>query len=223
VDVRSAINVDSASEAQRDPRARRRAARRSENRTEILDAAERVFGEHGIRDGSLRQIALLSGFSTAAIYLFFENKQHLLAETLTRRGAELVGALQMAAESDVSPLDTLHRIIDVTWAFFEAHPDFRGLIRHITGGTAIVGPTLAEYASDVDGYFRKSMMLLAGVIGRGQEIGEIRDGSAFALAHLYSVLVNEHILLGSEGESNVVGLTPEQFHGLVDGALRNQT
>lgn len=223
MDVRSAINVDSASEAQRDPRARRRAARRSENRTEILDAAERVFGEHGIRDGSLRQIALLSGFSTAAIYLFFENKQHLLAETLTRRGAELVGALQMAAESDVSPLDTLHRIIDVTWAFFEAHPDFRGLIRHITGGTAIVGPTLAEYASDVDGYFRKSMMLLAGVIGRGQEIGEIRDGSAFALAHLYSVLVNEHILLGSEGESNVVGLTPEQFHGLVDGALRNQT
>jgi AcrR family transcriptional regulator len=223
VDVRSAINVDSASEAQRDPRARRRAARRSENRTEILDAAERVFGEHGIRDGSLRQIALLSGFSTAAIYLFFENKQHLLAETLTRRGAELVGALQMAAESDVSPLDTLHRIIDVTWAFFEAHPDFRGLIRHITGGTAIVGPTLAEYASDVDGYFRKSMMLLAGVIGRGQEIGEVRDGSAFALAHLYSVLVNEHILLGSEGESNVVGLTPEQFHGLVDGALRNQT
>ena len=120
------INTESASEAEPDPRARRRAARRAENRTAILDAAERVFGEHGIRDGSLRQIALLSGFSPAAIYLFFENKQHLLAETLTRRGAELVGALQIAAEGDVSPLDTLHRIVDVTWAFFEAHPDSEG-------------------------------------------------------------------------------------------------
>jgi AcrR family transcriptional regulator len=218
--MRSASNIQSASEGQPDLRAQRRAARRSENRTEILDAAERVFGEHGVRDGSLRQIALLSGFSTAAIYLFFENKQHLLAETLTRRGAELVCELQIAAEGDLSPIDTLHRIVDVTWAFFEAHPDFRGLVRHITGGTAIVGPALAEYASDVDGYFRKAMMLLAGIVGRGQEIGEIRDGSAFALAHLYSVLVNEHVLLGSEGESTVVGLTSEQFHGLVDGALR---
>ncbi len=217
------INTESASEAEPDPRARRRAARRAENRTAILDAAERVFGEHGIRDGSLRQIALLSGFSPAAIYLFFENKQHLLAETLTRRGAELVGALQIAAEGDVSPLDTLHRIVDVTWAFFEAHPDFRGLVRHITGSSAIVGPSLAEYANDVDGYFRKSMMLLAGIVGKGQEIGEIRSGSTVALAHLYSVLVNEHVLLGRESGSSIVGLTQEQFHGLVDGALRNQT
>ncbi|MGD0395117.1 MAG: TetR/AcrR family transcriptional regulator [Acidimicrobiales bacterium] len=219
--MRSAINIESASGAEPDPRARRRAARRSENRTAILDAAERVFGEHGIRDGSLRQIAVLSGFSPAGIYLFFENKQHLLAVTLTRRGAELVGALQMTAEGDLSPLDTLHRIIDVTSAFFEAHPDFRGLVRHITGGASIVGPSLAEYASDVDGYFRKSMMLLAGIVGAGQEIGEIRTGSTVALAHLYSVLVNEHVLLGSESETNVVGLTHEQFHGLVDGALRN--
>src|ERR1039458_6368961 len=147
VNMSSVIKAAAAWEAQPDLRARRRAARRSENRTEILDAAERVFGEHGVRDGSLRQIALLSGFSTAAIYLFFENKQHLLAETLTRRGAELVCELQIAAAGDLSPIDTLHRIVDVTWAFFEAHPDFRGLVRHITGGTAIVGPALAEYAS----------------------------------------------------------------------------
>jgi hypothetical protein len=32
-------------DARRDLRAQRRAARRAENRTEILDAAERVFGE----------------------------------------------------------------------------------------------------------------------------------------------------------------------------------
>ena len=39
-------------------------------------------------------------------------------------------------------------------------------------------------------------MLLAGIVGKGQEIGEIRSGSTVALAHLYSVLVNEHVLLG---------------------------
>ncbi len=218
VNMSSAIKAAAACEAQPDLRARRRAARRSENRTEILDAAERVFGEHGVRDGSLREIALRAGFSTAAIYLFFENKQHLLSETLTRRGAELVTTLQTVAEGDLAPLETLHRIIDVTGAFFEARPDFRGLIRHITGGAAIVGPALAEYAGEVDGYFSKAMALLAGIVGDGQEVGEIRDGGAYAIAHLYSVLVNEHVLLTNGDESK---LTPEQFHGLIDGALRN--
>jgi AcrR family transcriptional regulator len=173
-----------------------------------------------VRDGSLREIALLSGFSTASIYLFFENKQHLLSETLTRRGAELVATLQTVAQVDLSPLDKLHRIIDVTGAFFEARPYFRGLIRHITGGAAIIGPALAEYAGEVDGYFAKAMTLLAGIVGDGQEVGEIRVGRASAIAHLYSVLTNEHVLLGDGDESK---LTPEQFHALVDGALRNPT
>jgi TetR/AcrR family acrAB operon transcriptional repressor len=218
--MRSASQGAAGTEAQPDLRARRRAARRAENRTEILDAAERVFGEHGVRDGSLRQIALLSGFSTAAIYLFFENKQDLLRETLTRRGDELVGVLWTVAESDLAPLGKLHSIVDVTVAFFDVRPDFRRLLRHITGGPAIVGPALAGYAAEADGQFLAAMTLIAGIVGAGQEAGEVRDGDAHALAHLYSVLINEHVLLAAERESGGGTLTPEQFHGLIDGALR---
>ena len=69
-------------------RSQRRAARRAENRSVILDAAERVFSEDGLRTGSLRRIADLSGYSTAAIYKFFDSKQHLVAEVLNRRADE---------------------------------------------------------------------------------------------------------------------------------------
>jgi len=218
--MRSATQGAASTEAQPDLRARRRAARRAENRTEILDAAEQVFGEHGVHAGSLRQVALQSGFSAAAIYLFFENKQDLLRETLTRRGDELVAALRTVAEEDLAPLGKLHRIVDVTVAFFEAHPDFRRLIRHITGGPAIVGPALAEWAGEADGQFMAAMTLIAGIVGDGQEAGEVRDGGAHAIAHLYSVLINEHVLLAAADESGVGTLTPEQFHELIDGALR---
>ena len=211
-------------EAQPDLRAQRRAARRAENRTEILDAAERVFGEHGAGDGSLRQIALLSGFSPAAIYLFFDNKQHLLSETLTRRGGELVAVLRAVADGDLSPLDQLHRIVDDTVAFFAARPDFRRLIRHITSSTAIIGPAFADYAGGTeDGYFMQAMTLIAGIVRDGQAAGEIRDGDAYAIAHLYSVLINEHVLLAAEGESTIPPLTLPQFHEFIDGALRNPT
>ncbi len=37
----------------------------------------------------MREIAARSGFSSAALYLFFDDKQHLLSEVLNRRGDEL--------------------------------------------------------------------------------------------------------------------------------------
>jgi hypothetical protein len=67
-----------------DRRAGRRAARRAQSTSEILDAAEKVFGARGLSDGSLREVADEAGFSTGALYLFFENKQHLIG--LDRRG-----------------------------------------------------------------------------------------------------------------------------------------
>ncbi len=173
-----------------------------------------------MREGSLREIARLSGFSPAAIYLFFDNKQHLLSETLTRRGAELIGALQTAAEIDASPLDKLHGIVDVSVAFFEARPDFRRLLRHISSGAPIIGPVLAEYG-EVEGDFAKAMTLLAAIVADGQKAGEIRDGEPHTIAHFYSVLINEHVLLAGQDESNRTTLTPQQFHELIDGMLRN--
>jgi AcrR family transcriptional regulator len=208
------------SEAGLDKQSVRRAARKAENRVEMLDAAELVFGRDGVRDGSLRSIAAEAGFSTAAIYLFFENKQHLLAETLTRRGDELLEVLRQEAQADRPPLEELHRVIDVTIAFFAERPHFRHLLAHLRGGGAIVGTMLDEYAGEAHASFREAMDLLAKLMKNGQAVGEIREGSASKLAYLYSVLLNEYILFASAGDSTLDVLTTEQFHGLVDGALR---
>lgn len=208
-------------EPQVDRRSERRAARRAQNRADILDAAELVFSREGIRDGSLRAIATESGFSTAGIYLFFENKQQLLAETLTRRGDELVYALRHVTEHDVAPLAQLHQVIDVTVAFFAERPDFRLLLRQMRGGTTITGPVLAEYAGDVDARFDAAMDILTGIVDRGQRVGEIRSGDARALAHMFSVLVNEYVLLDiASGSPEAPTLAANEFHALVDGALR---
>ena len=218
LNVRSVIPGPDVIDSESDPRERRRAAQRAVNRTEILDAAECVFGEHGLRDGSIRQIALLSGFSPGAVYLFFDNKQHLFTETLTRRGDELIAALNAAAEDDSPPLSKLHHIVDVTVAFFEARPHFRRLLRQLSGGAPIVGSAFGTYASNGGQDFIAAMTIIAGVVADGQAAGEIRDGDTYALAHLYSVLINEHVLLASEMTSG--RLTPAQFHELVDGMLR---
>lgn len=208
--------------ANADRRAERRASRREQSRTEILDAAETVFGEDGIRDGSLRRIAALSGFSTAALYLFFEDKQQLLAETLTRRADEWNSTIREVAEGDLDPLDKLHEIIDASTRFFDERPQFRLLLRHIRGGPAVTGPVLAEFADEVDGRYFEILKSLASIVKDGQAAGRIRKGNERSIAHLYSVMVNEFVLLSTSSvEANVGTLTTEEFHEFVDGALRS--
>jgi AcrR family transcriptional regulator len=209
---------------QPDRRAERRAHRQAQtqqNRVDILDAAEKIFGERGIHNGSLREIADEAGFSAAAIYTFFENKQHLLSETLTRRGDELLPVIRAAAEKDRPPLERLHLLVDDSITFFDERPYFRLLMRQVRGGATITGPALATFADRVNVRFEEALNLIAGIVEDGQARGEIRDGSGRALAHLYSVLLNEFILLhASQDETSTGILTSAQFHGVVDGALR---
>ena len=117
----------------------RRNARRETNRAEILDAAEIVFAQTGIHNASMRSIAAEAGFSPAAMYLFFEGRQHLLAATLTRRGDELNELLTATVAEAPEPLAALHAVIDATLAFFARRAEFRQMLRE-RGGPAIMGP-----------------------------------------------------------------------------------
>jgi AcrR family transcriptional regulator len=212
------------SEAPPDRRAERRSARQAQSRIEILNAAERVFGEDGMRGGSLRKIAELSGFSPAAIYLFFANKQDLWSETLTRRANEWNDIVRKAVEGDSTPLDKLHRIVDLAIVFFGERPQFRLLLRHIRGWTAITGADLIEFPDDVHERYLETLMCLARIVHDGQGIGQIREGSELSIAHLYSILTYEFILFeGTPDSSNLGALTATQFHSLIDGALRSST
>jgi AcrR family transcriptional regulator len=199
--------------ARADLRNQRRAARRAQSRAEIVDAAERVFSEDGLRNGSLRRIADLSGYSTAAIYKFFDSRQHLVAETLNRRADEYLGELRRAAESAGTPLERLHLIVDNAAAYFLARGHFRSLLRQMQGGSAIVGPVLDAFADDVLGRYAHAMTLMTDLIREGQQAGEVRDGDPGALAHLASVLINEYALAD-------VALARSEFHAVFDGALR---
>ena len=201
-----------------DHRARRRDERRERNRTDILDAAEKVFSELGVHDGSIRKIAEEAGFSSAALYLFFENKQQLLAETLSRRGSELVPLLQAVAAGRGEPMEDLHNLVDTSAAFFAERPYFARMLRRLNGGGAIIGPVLAGYTTTEGPGFDAAMTALSSIIAAGQRRGTIRDGDPLGLAHVFSVLVNEYVL-GAAGRTAAGRLSVEQFHAVVDGAL----
>jgi AcrR family transcriptional regulator len=201
-----------------DAKARRRAVRRELSRKELLDAAERVFGEDGIKGGSLRRIAELSGYSVGAIYLFFDNKADVLAKTLARRGDEWGEAVLAISRSDALPIDKLHQVVDFASGYFSAHPNFRLLMSQVSRGSMVAGYNLAEPRDDDDTGFAAIMAALRSIVEDGQKRGQIRPGNSTALAHLLSVLVNEYLLL--RGTSDKGNLTESEFRAFVNGALR---
>lgn len=211
----------SARPAPEELRAQRRAARLAGNRADILDAAERTFAERGLAEGSLRDIAKHAGFSTAAIYNYFDNKQHLLAETLARRGVELLDVIERAAASDTAPMAQLHAIVEGTVTFFARYPDFRRMLRHARESDATIA-ALEEYVGDRADLFPSTLDVMTRIVAEGQERGDIRQGSPTALIHLYMTLVYEHVfLMGSDNPDDA--LTLPQFQDLVEGALRPAT
>jgi len=199
-----------------DRRSQRRAARRDANRNQILDAAEVVFGRAGVHNASMRAIADEAGFSAAAIYLFFDNRQHLLAETLARRTDELIALLEATIAACPEPLQALHAIIDETLLLYESRRSFWHLLHQIRTGTAAVNAELGEHTDDV---FRRAVAiedLLSNVVRAGQKQGSIRRGDPRSLTRFYMVLNNERINVHLEGGRVIAA---KDFHSFIDDAF----
>jgi AcrR family transcriptional regulator len=68
-------------------------------REEILVAALKLFGEHGVHAVTTRQIAAAVGISQPSLYAFFPNKQTLAAEACTRAFEDLAERLTVGIEA----------------------------------------------------------------------------------------------------------------------------
>lgn len=71
-----------------------------DTRTQLLDAAERLFAEHGYRGTSVRAITRLAGANLAAVGYHFGSKAELMA-AVARRVAEPITAAQCAGLDDL--------------------------------------------------------------------------------------------------------------------------
>jgi TetR/AcrR family transcriptional regulator len=202
------------------PEQNRRARHEELNRSLLLDAAEEAFGERGYAAASIRDIARRAGFSSAALYLFFSNKADLYREVLVRRGRELHDAMRAAAGTDKDALDRLRDMADVALDFYGRHPSFARLVAQTH--TALLGTPLSEWQQHVDervrSQFHDAMENEAEVIREGQRTGHIRPGDPFALAYIFSTLVNTHLAVGAGARDG--GLSVEQLHDLIASALR---
>ena len=164
-------------------REERRQLHQDLSRTQLLDAAEEVFGARGFHDTTLKGIAELAEFSVGSVYSFFENKDDLFLNVFLRRGEEFLPGMEAAATGGEDPVAQLHALVDFEVGFFRQHPHFGRLyLRSVPGD-------LLESSPDLAANFRRAMDIQAGIFRRGQAAGVLRDGDPDVLGRVLSGVV----------------------------------
>jgi AcrR family transcriptional regulator len=145
--------------------------RRPEHRPQqIIDAAFAVFGESGLANARLQDIASRAGVSKGTIYLYFPNKEELFREMIRQTA---IAAIERAENvvTHGTPTEQLVAFMKGYWRFVRS-PVFSTIYRLVLGELHQF-PDLAKfYAHDVEA---RVLKLLDGIIRRGIDTGEFRE------------------------------------------------
>lgn len=96
--------------------------RPSGTREAILDAAERLFAEHGFAGTSVRDIVRDSHSSPPSLYHFFGSKENLLVELVADRYSSYCDSLEAELESASSAFEVCKKLLDFTLTNMEQQP-----------------------------------------------------------------------------------------------------
>ncbi len=163
---------------QQEPRWRRLPEERPK---QILEAALEVFGERGLSDSRLDDIAKRAGLSKGTIYLYFPNKEELFREVVRNTVvSNIETSEQEISAMSGSATDALRRSLRAYWTFIRS-AKFAPLFRLIHAEIQNF-PDLAKfYAEEV---VSRRLRLIASIIERGIGSGEFRPVDPFVAARM---------------------------------------
>ena len=135
----------------------RRRLRPHERRVLIVEAAGRLFGEHGYDGTRLDAVAAAAGVTKPVLYRHFDSKTALYLALLERHREDL-GRFVEAMPEQGTLAERLHAVLEVWFAYAESHAYAWKMLFRDTGG----GPEIHAFRRDVHA---RARALLAEVIG----------------------------------------------------------
>jgi AcrR family transcriptional regulator len=149
-------------------------------REQLLDAAEQVLVQRGLRATTVADVAEAAGVAKGTMYLYYESKDDLLAGLRSRYLEQYAEALRPSPDKSVS--DRIRQMIVGLFDFAGGHHDLHHLLFHEAGFSED-----DAFASVRDG--------LTALIAEGVETGELRaqdvpTAAAFVLHGVHGALVD---------------------------------
>ena len=162
----------------------------------ILAAARDEFAEHGLGGARVDRIAERAGLNKRLIYYYFADKDTLFQAVLEQAYRDIRAQEAQLHLADLAPVAAVRRLIEFTWDYYLAHPEFLTLLNSANLHKA---RHLAESrrARELNSPLIET---LAAVLERGRREGSFRGGvdpvqlyvSIAGLSYFY--LSNSHTL-----------------------------
>ncbi|WP_263064858.1 multidrug efflux transporter transcriptional repressor AcrR [Dickeya dadantii] len=125
-----------------------------ETKLQIMDAALRLFSEHGVSSTSLSDIATAAGVTRGAIYWHFKNKAELFDEIWARSEAKISDfETEYQAKFPDDPLHVLRELLIYILRLAESDIEWRSMMEIIFHKCEFVGELLPTFKARKDLYF----------------------------------------------------------------------
>lgn len=137
------------------------------SRADILTVARAEFVEHGLSGARVDAIAEKTRTTKRMIYYYFGNKEGLYSAVLQQAYAGIRSTEAALALDDLDPMAALRRLIEVTFDYDDANPDFVRLV-------AIENIHQAEYLKQlptIQSVSANVLSTLEGILQRGRAAG----------------------------------------------------
>ncbi|HEY8050614.1 MAG TPA: TetR/AcrR family transcriptional regulator [Ramlibacter sp.] len=94
----------------------------------ILSAARDEFADFGLGGARVDRIAERAGVNKRLIYYYFEDKEKLFEAVLEQAYLDIRGEERQLHLLDHAPADAVRRLVEFTWDYYLAHPEFLTLL-----------------------------------------------------------------------------------------------
>ena len=162
----------------------------------ILNAARDEFAEHGLGGARVDRIAERAGLNKRLIYYYFEDKEKLFQAVLEQAYLHIREAEHKLNLLEQKPADAIRSLVEFTWNYYLAHPEFLNLLNSANLHHARHLQT-SQSARDMSSPL---IATLGEILERGRQDGSFRGGidplqlyvSIAGLSYFY--LSNNHTL-----------------------------
>lgn len=138
----------------------------------ILQAAKKEFAKHGLGGARVDEIAERANANKRMLYHYFGSKEDLFRTVLEAAYLDIRNAERELKLESLSPPDALESLVRFTWKYYLNNPEFITLVNSENLHRARHIKSLTKLPETMTGL----VGLVEGILKRGQETGEFRDG-----------------------------------------------
>ena len=164
---------------------------RAERKLQLIEVAEKVFGEHGYQATTVDDVARQAGVTKPVIYDHFGSKEGLLSAVVRRLGeaiTQLFIQAWAALPERASPQDRIRAMVHAFYSFMDARPGpFQVWAQEIA---------VSAIAAEAIGEMRQlHAHMIADQLAEAKEFAEIPRDSLVAVGELVVALVDVFALM----------------------------